>query len=74
MVVGEDDTFTLDGSRSKDPDLSTETETYKWLCFKNNAPCFQPDLEKAGRVKRMVIPSAAKATITVREQLDTNSK
>ncbi|XP_028409898.1 uncharacterized protein LOC114532567 [Dendronephthya gigantea] len=74
LVVGEDDTFILDGSRSRDPDLSSESQTYTWLCYKNNVPCFQPDPKNARRKERMVIPSTAKTSINVPQQLDTNSK
>lgn len=75
LVVGEDDTFVLDGSRSSDPDGSDVQAVYEWSCSdEDENPCFEPDPEKPGAVRRMVIPSSDKATISVAEKLKTNSK
>ena len=74
-MVGEDDTFVLDGSRSLDPDQSSESATYTWQCFDtDDNPCSEPDPTKPGGLKRMVIPSGEKATINVAQKLKTNSK
>jgi hypothetical protein len=74
-VVGENDTLLLDGSRSLDPDRTSDSAVYNWQCFDaDDNPCFEPDSENPGRLKRMVIPSGIKATIIVAQTLKTNSK
>lgn len=73
-MVGEDDTFDLDGARSSDPDGSSEVARYNWECLDvDNNPCFEPDPSRPGRKRRMLIPSVVKATINVAAQLNTNS-
>ena len=75
MIVGESDSFTLDGSPSIDPDRSTETATYEWLCFDSaNDPCFEPDPTNSERQRRMVIPSTVKTQIDVAAKLQTNQR
>ena len=73
-MVGEDDTFILDGSRSSDPDGSSEVARYNWECLDSEEnPCFEPNPSKPGRKRRMLIPTGVKATIDVAAQLNTNN-
>ena len=74
-MVGEDDAVVLDASRSSDPDRTSETASYEWLCFDSeDNPCFEPNINDTDRYQRMVIPSKVKATIDVARQLKTNSR
>ena len=76
LVVGEDDTFVLDASLSSDPDGSSDVASYKWQCFESDGttPCFEPDPNNTERKRRMVIDSSAKASINVRQRLETRKE
>lgn len=74
-MVGEGDTLVLDGTKSSDPDGTSDDARYEWRCFDgDDNPCFESDPSKSGQMRRMLIPSGAKATIDVATKLKTNSK
>lgn len=72
--MGQDEILILDGSRSSDPDGTSDAVKYAWTCFDaDRIPCFEPD-PNSGGLKRMVIPSVRKATVNVATQLKANTK
>ena len=63
-VVGSNANFTLDASKSFDPDLDSESAWYEWECFdKDDVPCFAKDPNNADEYDRLTLPENSLVTV-----------
>jgi hypothetical protein len=74
-VVGATGTLKLDGSKSVDPDKSSDTQWYKWECSDSSGdPCYVPDPVNIGNQILLVLPTTAKVILDVASNFVSNNK
>ncbi|KAK3742747.1 hypothetical protein QZH41_018953, partial [Actinostola sp. cb2023] len=75
QVVGAAGTLKLDGSASKDPDQSTDSQWWGWECIdSDDTPCFIPDPSNADKQIRLVMKNEAIIILDVASTLQSNAE